>query len=816
MSFFKGKDFTSCKKMTDPVYAAPSCIREMLDIAKVYEDGIFEIETDGGKNRPRLFDKVYEFSDINYINKDNREKEQVCLSFCKFLNSMNVDFKLHVVNEPRNMEEVREKVLIPEKEGQEEGVRELLEANNRLIEKALERGEPQIHKKKYLTVTCRRKSYKDARAYFNVLEAAIYPVFQAMRSKLVELDTQKRLEVLYHYFHDDGIPDFSWTELKKSGRDWKNELVPYSLNNEVRRLDFGEECMQILFVPRLPSSLDESKVLSGLSEVSFFSSVTIDCACIPRSILKEKLEALNLNNEVSINQELQLNARNKNFSSGPSYQKSKKKEELEDYMDQIDDNDENGFFMQMLVAVRGKNQKDLAENVETMKLIGAGMGIHFVIDYNQQIQALNTLLPIGARRVDHMRAMLTSSMVAFQPFHAKDYIQPGGTFFGTNKLTKNIIMLDRKKMKNSNACFFGHSGSGKSMMLKLTEIGQAYVATDDDIFMIDPQNEMEMVTQKFGGQFFDLTASSGIYLNPFEVPEEVMYAVDSKVQAQFIGKKADFVEDFVYSCLKGTIPTGVHKTLIVRCIKKLYDQVFQMKKLKSPVLGDFRQILMEQQEPEARDLYAALEAYTDGTFDMFARDSNLNINNRMVVFGMKNVPNTMWETCMITVMHLLSMRMDYNTSLQKATHFICDEAQYVCRNSSSADQMLRAFITYRKYGGICTACFQNISAILANPDVKDMVSNCDLKVLLDQGGSDRNALSSILELSSTEFQELANPEPGQCLIVYNNQILQCNAYIDPENPLYALYSTNFHERAEEAKKKEALNEDFTEERVTAS
>lgn len=139
MSLFKGKDFTSCKKLTDPVYETPSCIREMLDISRVYEDGIFEIETDGGKNRPRLFDKLYEFSDINYINKDNREKEQICLSFCKFLNSMNVDFKLHVVNEPRNMEEVREKVLIPAKEGQEEGVRELLEANNQLIEKALDR-----------------------------------------------------------------------------------------------------------------------------------------------------------------------------------------------------------------------------------------------------------------------------------------------------------------------------------------------------------------------------------------------------------------------------------------------------------------------------------------------------------------------------------------------------------------------------------------------------------------------------------------------------------------------------------------------------
>ena len=145
------------------------------------------------------------------------------------------------------------------------------------------------------------------------------------------------------------------------------------------------------------------------------------------------MESISLNNEVAINQEMQLNAKNKNFSSGPSYRKVKTKEELEDYMDQVDENDENGFFMQMLAAVRGRTPEELKENVETLKLIGAGMGLQFVIDYNQQVQALNTLLPTGARRVDHMRSMLTSSMVAFQPFHARDVIQPGGTFYGMNK-----------------------------------------------------------------------------------------------------------------------------------------------------------------------------------------------------------------------------------------------------------------------------------------------------------------------------------------------------------------------------------------------
>lgn len=804
MSFNKAKDFVQCKRFTEPVYQTPACIQELLDIAKVHPDGIFEIEKNNtaGK-RMRMFDRVYEFSDINYVNKDEGERENICLSFCKFLNSMNVDFKMHVVNEPRDMEEVEQEALLTREEGK--GLAELVEANNRLIQDVLKKGNPQIKKKRYLTVTCRRQRYEDARAYFNVLETAVSPVFLSMRSRLAPLDAGKRLEMLHRFFHRDSWPKLSFESLMKSGRDWRNEIVPYSFNNEEKRLEFGEEYMQILFVPGLPNTLDESKVLSSLTNVSYFCSVTIDCACIPRNILKGKMESISLNNEVAINQEMQLNAKNKNFSSGPSYRKVKTKEELEDYMDQVDENDENGFFMQMLAAVRGRTPEELKENVETLKLIGAGMGLQFVIDYNQQAQALNTLLPTGARRVDHMRSMLTSSMVAFQPFHARDIIQPGGTFYGMNKLTKNIIMIDRKKLKNSNGCIIGHTGSGKSFILKLTEIGQAYIATDDDIFMIDPQNEMEYVTAHFGGQFFDLTPSSGLHLNPFEVPDEVLYSTDPKEQDRFVAMKADFIEAFVYSCLKGTVPNGFHKTLVVRCIKKLYQEAFHSLKPRSPLLSDFRDILKEQAEPEARELYGSLEAYTDGTFDMFAYDSNLDINSRLVVFGMKNVSDSMWETCMITVMHLLSMRMDYNVSLQKATRFICDEAQYVCQKESSTEQLLHAFITYRKYGGICTVCFQNVSAALANARVKDMVSNCDLKILLDQGGSDRNALSKILELSNAEFRELANPEPGQCLIVCGDQILQCDAYIDKKNPLYEIYSTNFHERA--ARKKEAGYED---------
>ena len=198
-----------------------------------------------------------------------------------------------------------------------------------------------------------------------------------------------------------------------------------------------------------------------------------------------------------------------------------------------------------------------------------------------------------------------------------------------------------------------------------------------------------------------------------------------------------------------------------------------------------------------RDLYGALEAHINHGYRTLSGQSTITEDNRLKVYGMKNVPEQMLETIMITVMHILSQRIKYNVELQRATHVIVDEAQYICKHESSCNELNKAYLTYRKFGGICTICLQNVSAAMANDKILEIVSNSDFKVFLDQGGDDRNQLSKILEMSDQEFRALADPEPGQCLIVWGDKILQCDSKISKENPLYQFYTTNFHEAAKQ-------------------
>lgn len=336
------------------------------------------------------------------------------------------------------------------------------------------------------------------------------------------------------------------------------------------------------------------------------------------------------------------------------------------------------------------------------------------------------------------------------------------------------------------------------MFLKLVEIIQTMIGTEDDVFIIDPQNEFQEVVKALGGQFFDLSAKSGIYLNFFEVPDEVFLAKDASVKDVFVASQVSFAEAFCYAVMKGIFPTGIHKSIITSCVMKMYSKVFADPKMKQPLLTDFYELLVEygqenpRDEQEAREIHKSLEAYCKGTFDMFAHPSNLDIHNRLVAFGMKNISSEIWEPVMLVVMHLLSQRINYNQKYQKATHFIVDEGQYISQKESSAEQLEKAFLTYRKFGGICTLVVQNIAAILGNPKMKSVADDCEFKCFFDQGGVDRQEISEIISLSSAEYEALNEDIPGHCVILWGKDVLLCDCRISEQNPLFELCNTSFH------------------------
>lgn len=805
--------FKESRKITDPVAAYPKTVRQSLNIQQAYENGIFQI---GKQKDCYLYDRCYLFEDINYKDKDDEDKKGILLSIMQWLKSMHVQFKIELVSEYQNMNEFLEELCggidqttYPE---HAKGLKSWIK------EKAQE-GNPEIRQLRYLIVTCTAKSYEDAKIQFNILDTELHQYFLKWNSRLHVLDAEQRLRSLHAFFHPKESCPFNRVRLRDGS--WKNDILPTSIESFSNFLifDHDQRYVSVLYAKDYANSLDDGKVVSGFANLPFPLHITMDYAPIDREVLKNKLNNAYMNNEKAITQELELRQRRNQYALGTSYAKERRKEELEAYKDQIDDNDEGCLFLGFLVVVTAESEKELERRINEVKAVGRGNGVYLEIYYHRQLKALNTALPFGGRQVNVMRSLLTSSAVAFQPYYAMD-LQGRGMVYGINRRTKRLLCGDRKSLKSPHGIIIGHTGSGKSVFIKMTELLQSLLGMpNDDLTIIDPQNEYEETCLEMGGAYYDLTPKSNIHINAMEIPEEVFYAEEQKEREQFVADVTDWAISFCVAIMTNILVTQEHYSIIGRCIRNVYKEFYAQKTLiRQPTLKEFREELKremnrvdnDQDLTLIRQLYNSLEEFTEGSFDMFAHPSNINSRKRLVGFGLKNVSEKMWEPVMVTIMFFLSSRMSHNQKLQKATHLIIDESQVVCEHKSSADMLLKAVETYRKFGGICTMCLQNMTRAIENPELRDMFSNCDFKVFLDQGGVDAKTIAQIQEFSTQEYESLSTSVPGYGVLVWEKQVFLLDARIAKENLLYQKFSTNFHEKAEqnaEQKKVQSLPEE---------
>lgn len=791
--------FKESRKITDPVAAYPKTVRQSLNIQQAYENGIFQI---GKQKDCYLYDRCYLFEDINYKDKDDEDKKGILLSIMQWLKSMHVQFKIELVSEYQNMNEFLEELCggidqttYPE---HAKGLKSWIK------EKAQE-GNPEIRQLRYLIVTCTAKSYEDAKIQFNILDTELHQYFLKWNSRLHVLDAEQRLRSLHAFFHPKESCPFNRVRLRDGS--WKNDILPTSIESFSNFLifDHDQRYVSVLYAKDYANSLDDGKVVSGFANLPFPLHITMDYAPIDREVLKNKLNNAYMNNEKAITQELELRQRRNQYALGTSYAKERRKEELEAYKDQIDDNDEGCLFLGFLVVVTAESEKELERRINEVKAVGRGNGVYLEIYYHRQLKALNTALPFGGRQVDVMRSLLTSSAVAFQPYYAMD-LQGRGMVYGINRRTKRLLCGDRKSLKSPHGIIIGHTGSGKSVFIKMTELLQSLLGMpNDDLTIIDPQNEYEETCLEMGGAYYDLTPKSDLHINAMEIPEEVFYAEEQKEREQFVADVTDWAISFCVAIMTNILVTQEHYSIIGRCIRNVYKEFYAQKTLiRQPTLKEFREELKremnrvdnDQDLTLIRQMYNSLEEFTEGSFDMFAHPSNINSRKRLVGFGLKNVSEKMWEPVMVTIMFFLSSRMNHNQKLQKATHLIIDESQVVCEHKSSADMLLKAVETYRKFGGICTMCLQNMTRAIENPELRDMFSNCDFKVFLDQGGVDAKTIAQIQEFSTQEYESLSTSVPGYGVLVWEKQVFLLDARIAKGNLLYQKFSTNFHEKAE--------------------
>lgn len=779
----KYNQFKACKKMTEPIYLTPRSVQETLPIYKISENGVFQLEKDK-KNGNVQFDKAYLFTDINFYVKDEQEKEELFLQQCKILNSMNVSFKIMIVNYNQDIDKFREEVLFKHTDNPAYNV--MIKEYNRIIEKKLTEGKNAINQVKLFIVSCYKKDFTNANAFFQTLEGTLQTNYYVLGSNLIPLDAEERL----HLIHDVGRLgkedecSFAWEELCKKGN-WKDDLCNMYIQQHPSYLQFEDNYCCALIAKSYPSNLLDN-FLNELTAVPFHTITCMDIAPIPKNLAESRLMDIYMQVERQIEKQQELRNKMGAFSSDITYEKRQEKKEIEDYLNETRSNDQRMFFQAFLVLVIAPSLDELNSRVDTIKQIGAGANFVFEKYFLKQLEAYNTCLPTGARFVNSMRPLFTQSLAAFMPFYVQELRDKGGLFYGVNQCSRNILVGNRKRLSNGNGFVFGVPGVGKSFFVK-EEMGQVLIGTVDDIIVVDPQNEYFEICENLGGQVINFAPDSKYFLNPLEIPE---ICPNKEV---FVYDKSEFMIGICEQALREEISAKL-RSIIERCVRMLYEPFVRHDNRSEVTLVDFKKKLEEQPEGEGKDLAISLEMFVEGSLNIFAHESTVNSDNRFTVYGIRDLGEDLKKMAMLIMIESIRQRITYNQVQGKATWVYVDESHVLTGEEFSAKALEKCWKEVRKQGGLMTGITQNVADNMTNKTTKTMLANSEFIVLLNQSGVDRDLLTDVMEISNAQMRYITNSLPGTGLMKFGSSLIAFNNVVEKSSQLYTMFNTNLLEK----------------------
>ena len=779
--------FKELKKASEPLYKTPKSIQQTIEIMKVAENGIFEV----ARNR---FSKCYRFQDINYTTTNETEQIDIFERYCRFLNSLDVNFKITINNKNKDMEQVRDYVFLQKKNDGYNGFRKIY---NDIMEQKIHEGRQGIDQERYLTITIERKNFEEAKAQFATIEASVHKAFGELGAEIVPLSGNERIKVLYDYYHlgDENSFDFDIREAKKVGADFRNDLCNGMIQFYPDYFKDEKKFCRALFIKKYPSSLSD-RFLNEITSLPVHSITSIDVVPIPKDMTTKILQKKYLGIESDIIRQQRVRNKNNDFSSEISYNKRIEKKEIEEIMDDVRENDQCLYYVSVTVILMADTKEELDSMTETVETIGKRNSVTIEEHYLKQRESLNTALPIGVRQVETMRTMLTQSLAVLMPFNVQELNDKQGCYYGINQVSKNINIGNRKKLINGNGFVFGVPGSGKSFFCKM-EMGNVFLSGNDEIIVIDPMNEYFDIAQTYGGTVVNMSTYTDNYVNPLDMD---VWSLDLNDSRGMIREKGEFMLGLCEQCM-GESLNSRQKSIIDRCVRKLYIEIARNREKYVPIMSDFYEILTSQPEDEAKDIALSLELFVNGSLNIFNHQTNVDVDNRFTVYGIRDLGTELSPITMLVMMESIQNRIIANGKRGIATWLYIDEFHVLLNSEYSAKYLQQLWKKVRKQGGLCTGITQNIVDLLQNYTATTMLANSEFVALLKQANTDSSRMAEVIGVSEAQLRFVTNTSSGMGLMKCGNVVIPFDNTIEKGTDLYNLYNTNIHEKIAMEKKK---------------
>ena len=775
------KTLSNLFKRDKEKFVVPKCVQDLIPVETIWEDGVFLV----GKNK---YSKCYKFSDINYSVASKEDKETMFLEYSELLNSFETGAttKITIANRRLNRIDFEKTIMLPMENDKLDEYRE--EYNKMLLSKIT--GANGIIQEKYITISIDKENIEEARIYFNRVGASLINHFKELGSVCIELNAEERLQMLFNFYRvgEEAYFHYEMLDSMRKGHNFKDFICPDTMEIEKDYFKIGERYARTIYLKEYANYIKDS-MIAELTDINRNMMMSIDVIPVPMDEAIREAENRRLGIETNITNWQRKQNANNNFSAIIPYDMEIQREQSKEFLDDLVIRDQRMFLSVLTMVHTAETKEQLDNDTETILTIARKNLCQFAILKFQQIDGLNTALPIGIRKIDSLRTLTTESLAVFMPFRVQEIKHDNGIYYGQNVISKNMIIADRKKLLNGNSFILGVSGSGKSFIAKEEIVSIMLRDSNVDIIIIDPEREENALVKSLGGEVVKISATSCNHINAMDINKEYGDGANPII----------LKSEFILSLCEQLIGSGnlgaKQKSIIDRCTAQVYRYYQQGNYMGTPpTLKDFYEELLKQKEPEAKGIALAIELFVNGSLNTFSKETNVDTDNRLICYDILDLGKQLLPIGMLVVLDSILNRITANRAKGRNTFIFIDEIYLLFQQEYSANFLFTLWKRVRKYGAYCTGITQNVEDMLQSHTARTMLANSELIIMLNQAATDRAELAKLLNMSDFLMGYITNANAGEGVIKVGSSLVPFSNKFPKDTKLYKLMTTKLEEQ----------------------